>query len=268
MDSLINSRVYRLLLPYVVAIASTGIALLLTLWLGPIMNRTIGAFFYLAIFLSSWYGGIRPGLVSVVLSLLAIYFFFIPPILKIGFNDPEDALRLSLFTLVALIINFLSANFRDSKRKIEQLSRRLQEESAERLKTALNAAQMGMWDWDMVTGEITWSPEHEMLLGLAPGSFDGRYETFDACLYPDDREGFNQALDQSLKNRLPYQHEFRVVWRDSSIHWIEGRGKAFYNQQGHPVRMSGTIMAIDERKKAVETLLATSLQLSFAHRSP
>ena len=213
-------RAYRRLLPYVVAIASTGIALLLTLWIEPLMNRSSSIFFYLAVISTTWYGGIYPGIVAVVLSVLAIDYFLIPPLHQIGLLSFDDLLRLGSFTIVALTINLLSANLQESKRKVEQLSRKLQEESAERLKTALNAAQMGMWDWDIVTGEITWSPEHEILLGLAPGSFDGRYETFDACLYPDDREGLNQALDQSLKNRTPYQHEYRVVWADGSVHWV------------------------------------------------
>jgi PAS domain S-box-containing protein len=255
-----NSRVYRLLLPYLVAIASTGIAVLLTLWFEPLITRTIGAFFYVAVILTTWYGGIRPGIVAVVLSTLAID-CFISPIHQIGIPAFDDLLRLGIFTAVALIISLVTGNLQESNRKVAQLGRKLEQESAQRLKTALNAAQMGMWDWDLVTGKVTWSPEHEFLFGLALGSFDGRYETFDACLDPDDREGLERALDQSLKNRLPYHHEFRVVWGDGSIHWIEGRGKAFYNEQGQPVRMSGTIMAIDARKKAVETLQATSLQL-------
>ncbi|MBE9223899.1 PAS domain S-box protein [Phormidium sp. LEGE 05292] len=253
-------RGYHKLLPYLVAIASTGIALLLTIWLKPLMTGTLGAFFFVAVIVSTWYGGIYPGIVSVVLSVLAIDYFLIPPIYQ---WTPvfDDLLRLGIFTFVALIINLLSANLKASKHKVERLSHKFQEESAQRLQTALNAAQMGMWDWDMVTGKIIWSPEHEQLFGLAPGSFDGRYETFDSSLYPDDRQGLNQAIDQSLKNHTSYNHEFRIVWADGSIHWVEGRGKAFYNLQGQPVRMSGTIMAIDARKQAVETLQATSLQL-------
>ncbi|MFB2967639.1 PAS domain S-box protein [Aerosakkonema sp. BLCC-F183] len=256
-----KSRAYRLLLPYVVAIASTAIALLLTLWLEPLMSRTIGAFFYIAVIVSTWYGGIRPGIVTVVLSVLALNYYLIPPLRQFWGTSSDDLLRLGIFTVVALMIAFIGGDLQESKRKVERLSRRLQQESADRLKTALNAAQMGMWDWDIVTGKITWSPEHEQLFGLAPGSFDGRYETFDAYLYPEDRQGLEQALDRSLKNHIPYQHEYRVVWADGSIHWIEGRGKGFYNEQGQPVRMSGTIMAIDARKEAVEKLLATSLQL-------
>lgn len=243
-------KLYRQLLPYGVAIASTTIALLLTLWFEPWMSRTVGAFFYIAIISSTWYGGIRPGIISIALSLLAINYYFIPPLRQFWGTAPDDLIRLGIFSAVALIINLLSSNLRESKRKVETLSYRLQKESRDRLRVALSAAQMGMWDWNLVTGEISWSPEHEQLFGLPPGSFDDRYETFDACLHPDDRIGVNQAIAASLVEGIPYQHEYRVVWKDGSIHWVEGRGQVFYNEAGQAVRMSGTIMTIDERKQS------------------
>ncbi|MBD2464775.1 PAS domain S-box protein [Oscillatoria sp. FACHB-1407] len=251
--------VYQRLLPYGVAIGSTAIALLLSLWLDAVITRTIGAFFYIAIAISTWYGGRKPGMVAIALSLLALNYYFIPPIHQIQISDLNDVLRLALFLIVALIINLLSVNLQKSRSKVEQLNRQLIAESSDRLRVALNAAQMGMWDWNIVSGEINWSPEHEQLLGLSPGSFDGKYETFDACLHPDDREGLNQAIAHSLQNRVPYHHEFRVVWADGSVHWVEGRGQAFYGENGQPVRMSGTIMAIDDRKQA-QILLQKQLE--------
>ncbi len=119
---------------------------------------------------------------------------------------------------------------------------------------ALSAAQMGMWDWNMVTGEIKWSPEHEQLFGLTVGTFDGKYETFDERLHPDDRPFLNQAIEEALQNHSIYHHEYRIIWADGSIHWLEGRGQAFYQEAGQPVRMTGTIMAIDERKQAQRKL--------------
>ncbi len=238
-------------LPYGVAIASTAVALLLSLWLQDIISRSvIGTFFYIAIVISTWYGGRRPGIVAIALSASAINYYFMPPISQIYISDWQDVFRLALFVSVALIINTLTANLQESKRKLEILNCRLAEESASRLRVALKAAQMGMWDWNLVTGEITWSPEHEQLLGLSPGSFDGRYETFEACVYPDDQEGLNQAVTDSLQNRVPYYHEYRVVWADGSIHWVEGRGQTLYGEDGQPVRISGTILSIDQRKQA------------------
>jgi PAS domain S-box-containing protein len=249
-----NRRQTRKLLPYGVAIGSTAIALLLSLWLELFLPRSIGAFFYIAIIVSAWYGGLRAGSVAVVLSMLAIDYFFLPPVHQFWHSSPEDILRLGIFLLVALVINLLTSNLQESKKKIERLNKQLIQENAEQLRMALSAARMGMWDWNLVTKEVKWSPEHALLLGLEPGTFDGKYETFDALVHPEDRAGLNQALEQALQTKSIYQHEFRVIWSDGSIHWVEGRGHGFYDQRNQAVRMTGTIVNIDDRKQ-IETLL-------------
>ncbi len=269
-------RFYPRLLAYGVAIGSTAIAILLKLWLEPLLSaiaillklwlepllsETLGSFFYIAILISTWYGGFRPGLVTVILSTLAINYIFVFPRYQFWISHPKDLLQLSIFILVGLIINLLTSSFLNSKQKIQKLSQQLAQENAEQLRMALSATQMGMWDWNLVTGKIKWSPEHEHLFGLAIGSFDGRYETFDARLHPEDRPSLSQALQQALQTHSIYQCEFRVVWADGSIHWIEGRGQALYNETGQPVRMTGTVMAIDERKQAEQTLAKEALRI-------
>lgn len=255
--------------PYLVAIASSAIALLLSLSLEAAITRATGAFFYIAVAVSTWYGGFRPGIVTIILAALALDYYFIAPTYQFLITSFNDFLRLVLFLTVSLIINLLIVNLQESKHKIEQLSQRFVDESSDRLRVALNAAHMGMWDWDIVTGKITWSPEHERLFDLDPGMFDGRYETFDQRLHPDDRAGLNQAVEQAITTHTPYQHQYRVIWRDGSVHWIEGRGNAFYNAAGQPVRMSGTIMAIDQRKQAEDLLQEReSLLRLFAEYAP
>lgn len=234
---------YQRFLPYGVAIALVAIALILRTWLDPFLPGSLGTFFYIAVLVSSWYGGLRPGIVAVVLSTLAINYFFMTPFFQFGLEQLVDWFQIGTFLLVASTINLLTSSLRASNRKIDLLNRELIAENADRLKTALNAAQMGLWDWNLLTGELNWSPEHEQLFGLPPGSFDGSYATFDTCLHPDDREGLNQAVRHSLDHHVPYRHEFRVIWRDGSIHWMEGRGQAFYDGAGRAVRMSGTVMA-------------------------
>lgn len=254
MPSGIPHRKSKIVLPYGVAIGSTAIAIVLSLWLEPLLSRTMGAFFYIAIVVSAWYGGFRSGSAAIFLSALAIDYFFIPPLYQIFIAPQGDILRLGIFLLVALVINAITSNLQASKNKIERLSRQLIQENATQLQIALSAAQMGMWDWNIVTGEIKWSPEHALLFGLNPDAFDGKYETFDACLHPDDRPGLNQAIQAALQTQSIYQHEYRIIWPDGSIHWVEGRGQGFYNETGEALRMSGTIMNIDRRKQT-ENLL-------------
>jgi len=117
----------------------------------------------------------------------------------------------------------------------------------QQLTLALSAAQMGIWDWDLLTNQITWSSGHEQLFGLAPGMFDGTYAAFEACVYPEDREAIALAVEQARLERQDYHHQFRVVWAEGSIHWIEAKGKFFYDGDGNAVRMLGTVMEISDR---------------------
>ncbi|MEH2203729.1 MAG: PAS domain-containing protein [Nostoc sp.] len=131
-------RNYQQLLAYSVAIGSAAIALLLSLWLEPLISRTIGAFFYIAIIVSTWYGGFRPGIVTLVLSTLAIDYLLMPPRYQFWIDQPEKLLRLSIFLLVALVINLITSNLQCSRRKIQQLNQQLSQENAEQLRVALD----------------------------------------------------------------------------------------------------------------------------------
>ncbi len=244
-------KFYQKFLPYIVAIATTSNALILTIYLEAIISRTIGAFFYIAIIFTTWYGGFKPGIVSIIISTLAIDYFFIEPRYNLWLLHPSrDLLQISFFIIVSLTINLLTRNLQQNQQKIERLNQQLVEENAEQLRMALSAANMGMWDWDLVTGKIIWSREHALLLGLDYNAFDGKYETFDERVHPDDRQALTQAIQQALQTKSIYNHEFRIIWIDGSIHWMEGRGQGFYNSAGEAVRMIGTIMNIDDRKQA------------------
>lgn len=124
----------------------------------------------------------------------------------------------------------------------------------QQLTLALEAAQMGIWDWDLLTDQITWSSGHEQLFGLEPGTFEGTYAAFEACVYPEDRDAIALAVEQARLERQDYHHEFRVVWADGSIHWIEAKGKFFYDVDGNAVRMLGTVREITDRIARVAQL--------------
>ncbi|HEY9604291.1 MAG TPA: response regulator [Allocoleopsis sp.] len=124
--------------------------------------------------------------------------------------------------------------------------------SEARLRLALEAARMGTWDWDIVTGKAIHSETAESLYGLAPGSFEGTFEHFLGSLHPDDRKWVLQALDRVLEKGENYNIEFRVIWPDGSVHWIASRGQVYYDDTGKPVRMTGINMDITDRKQAEE----------------
>jgi PAS domain S-box-containing protein len=137
--------------------------------------------------------------------------------------------------------------------ELRQQTERVQA-SEERLRLALEAAQMGTWDWDILSGKVIHSVTTEVLYGFAPGSFHGTFESFLASLHPDDRQWVAQALHRTYEQGEDYNIEFRVIWSDGSVHWIASRGQVYYDQTGQPVRMTGINMDITERKRAEEEL--------------
>ncbi|NMG20472.1 PAS domain-containing protein [Brasilonema bromeliae] len=118
----------------------------------------------------------------------------------------------------------------------------------ERLQLALNAAQMACWDWDIQTNKVTWTKDHESLFGLALSSFGSTYEAFLQCVHPQDRKLLEQAMARSLEERY-YEHEFRVVLPDNSIHWLVSKGEVFFNDIGKATRMLGVVWDITARKQ-------------------
>jgi PAS domain S-box-containing protein len=123
----------------------------------------------------------------------------------------------------------------------------------QRLTLAVDAAQIGIWDWDQLTGKIAWSQNVKLLFGLAPDEPGDPYETFSRILHPDDSCAVQETIEQAQATGQPYTHEYRVLWPDGSVHWIEGRGRVLRNNQGQAVRLMGTVMDVTERKTAEES---------------
>jgi PAS domain S-box-containing protein len=126
--------------------------------------------------------------------------------------------------------------------------------SEERLRFAFQAARLGAWDWDLRTGVIAWEGEHARLLGLEPGDFDGRYETFARQVHPEDLPQIEREIEHARATGADYIGEFRALWPDGGIHWIRGHGRFIYDADGRPERMLGIVQETTERKRAETTL--------------
>ncbi|MBW4522001.1 MAG: PAS domain S-box protein [Scytolyngbya sp. HA4215-MV1] len=127
-------------------------------------------------------------------------------------------------------------------------------ESEERLRVALEASRMGLWDWNIQTGHISWSKNLEALFGLESGEFDGSFEMFANRLHPDDRERVLAAVDDAVTTGADYVIEFRIVYPDGTIRWALTQGKVFYDLDGRPIRMAGIDIDITDRKQSEAAL--------------
>ena len=149
-----------------------------------------------------------------------------------------------------------------ASRAVEELRQQTERAqlSEERLRLALDAAQMGTWDWDVQLDRVIHSETTEALHGLAPGSFEGTFNSFLKSVHPDDREEVTQSLRSTLVEGAEYNIEFRVIWPDGSIHWVASKGQVYYDNLDQPVRMTGINMDITNRKQAQEELQRQNLR--------
>ena len=118
---------------------------------------------------------------------------------------------------------------------------------------ALEAAGVGVWEWDIATNLIEWSEGHYTLFGYPPFSFTPNYERWEAQVYPEDLPTVRESIRGALELGTEYDARYRLLMPDGSYRWILSRGKAEYSDSGEPVRMSGTVMDITaQQAKAKE----------------
>ena len=121
-------------------------------------------------------------------------------------------------------------------------------DSEDRLRLALEGSDLGMWDYDLLTGRLSWSKQCKRLFGLVPDDSDINYEIFRNAIYSEDREWVDQAVSHAIDEGRDYDIEYRTLWPDGTLNWIAAKGRALYND-GQPFRMLGTAQDINERKQ-------------------
>jgi len=148
--------------------------------------------------------------------------------------------------------------------------RKLMEESLrrgqERMKLAQEIAKMGSWDWNLLTGSVTYSEQLGSIVGLPPGISHPTVEAFLDSIHPEDREYVAQHLTRAIEKGEDYTIEFRAILPDGTLRWINSKGKVYFNQSGKPIRVIGVGMDITDRKLSESALLLSERTLRNHNR--
>jgi PAS domain S-box-containing protein len=137
-------------------------------------------------------------------------------------------------------------------------------ESEKRLRRAQRIAHLGNWERDLETDTLLCSDEMRRIFGWADGT-DVTYETFLETIHPEDRPDLRDARSAALNDEAPLDIEYRIQRPDGTERIIHERGEV-HREEGHPVRLTGTVLDITERKEMERELRESRMALAEAQK--
>ena len=138
---------------------------------------------------------------------------------------------------------------------ITDISARKREEeamaqTAERLALATRVGGVGIWDYDLIHGQLLWDDQMYRLYGTTAARFSGAYDAWTTGLHPNDVARGDAEIQAAIRGEKAFDTEFRVVWADGSIHTLRALAVVQRDAAGNPVRMLGTNWDITAEQEA------------------
>ncbi len=134
--------------------------------------------------------------------------------------------------------------------------------SRERYELSVAGSNDGLWDWDMSTNAVYFSPRWKEMIGYGEDELNNGFADFESLLHPEDHDRVLAHVNDYLSGKVPsYNIEFRFIHKNGSYRWILARGVAVRNAEGVPMRMAGSHTDITERRKIQENM-AEALEIA------
>lgn len=214
--------------------------------------------FYPTVFISSWLGGARSGVIATLLSAVIAWFFFIPPQNVFFKEHPGAIFAVIIFVGTGIAFSAFHERFRRANQaRIDNLL--IAKRATEDLERAQSVAKVGSWRLDVQHNELAWSRETHQIFGTEPGP-RMTYESFLVFVHPDDRVWVDRAWKAALEGE-PYDTEFRIVV-DGNIKWVRGKAQLEFDEHGAVLGGIGIAQDITERKRLEEELRLSEAKCS------
>ena len=144
-----------------------------------------------------------------------------------------------------------------TSRKVAEASLR---KSENMLALAIEAGQLGIWNWNQTTRTLVWSERCNEMVGLPRELEISRAKAIET-IHPEDRERVQAEAQVALAKKVDLEMEYRTLWLDGSVRWLQTRGRAFYDEIGEMVRITGIIQDVTARRESEDALRRFNTQL-------
>jgi len=229
-----------------------------------------------AVVLAAWFLGMWGGAGCALTEAFLVDAFLTKSQFRISIGSAPEQLRLATFLVISLLLGWGIRHLARQRAELisqdlqQQLSlanaeRRLAEERArasealrdrdELLQMALRANGMGLWVWNLQDDSIHRSDEMYRMIGREPGSFGSEPEAWMQFIHPEDVQEVIEGVHKTRDGAGDYHKEYRVVWPDGSVHWLESQGKSQRDSAGKVTRVVGVVSEVTHRKRAEEAML-------------
>ncbi len=125
---------------------------------------------------------------------------------------------------------------------------------SDRLRVAINSANVGVWDFDLINKNLFWDEKMYDLYGISKSDFKGVYEAWESTIHPEDKERAGNEVDLAIKGEKKFDTEFRIVKKDGEIAFIHAEAEVFCNKEGKPYRLIGANTDVTRSKRRDQRL--------------
>jgi PAS domain S-box-containing protein len=277
--NLLVSTPESLFVRYGFAAVAVTFATLLRLALNPFLLDTVPYItYFLAITVTGWIGGGRAAVFAVILSATAAKLLFLAPLYSLSISGIADVVAFAVFIAMGGMIAATCEAMKQALRRAETQAGLLKEhgqalqqqmhaveqhkealrENEERLRLAVQSGDLMVWDCDLVTRQVIYSPSAKEILGTERGTVSD----FLASVYPDDRPLFEASQEAAAAGKIISVVEYRVIDPEGRIRWLQSRGNVRFDNNGRPVRFLGVSVDVTQRRSMEQKLRASEERFS------
>jgi PAS domain S-box-containing protein len=246
---------------YGIAVLAAAVSVGLRLLLNPLFGTDIPFItLFPAVAFSAYYAGFRSGLATAIIGALALDFAVMHPVFEFGVGQFPQNIQVLLFIFMGGFIAWVAAERRRVQAKLKLIesesgrrSREAEEalrESEERSRLAQQSVGVGVWEWELATGEVEWSEGVHEILGLEAQKDKTVLEDWVDFIVPEDRDRAEENIRRLIAGGArDFYDEFRVRRHsDGGVRWLAAKGK-IVRENGRPSRLIGVNIDITESKE-------------------